>query len=197
MNYPKEQTEMISDVFDSIQGAGHHPGSECIRYCIPQCRSRVGESPLLHCYCPGLGYVKQVTTCHRRSKLTTSRHWGEKTAKFLEIVGRTSRNTSPRRQQDLELYPPLDRKPVQIIRHLSPDVWELSSSWLISDQEWTADFFCPLLYLPIGTLFSRILVPQIHYLLSEVYSRLFYIKSLFCHSYQQCTQCSLSSDFDL
>ena len=54
---------------------------------IPQCRPRVGESPLLHCNCPDLGYVEQVTTCRRRSKLTTSWYCGEETAKFLEIVG--------------------------------------------------------------------------------------------------------------
>ena len=44
--------------FDSIQGAVHQPGAECLGYCIPQCRPHVGESPLLHGNCPDLGYVE-------------------------------------------------------------------------------------------------------------------------------------------
>ena len=84
---------------------------------------------VLFCIVTMLGYVEQVPNCRRRSKLTTSRHCGEKTEKFLEIVRRTSRNISPRRQQDFELYPPLDRKPMQIIPHLSRDVGELWKHW--------------------------------------------------------------------
>ena len=60
---------------------------------------------------------------------------------------------------------------------------KISSLCLISDQKWATNLF-PLLHLPFGTLSINILVPQIHNLLSEVYSRPSYIKSLFQHSYQ-------------
>ena len=95
MNYPEGANRNDLRCFLTVSNVlFHHLGSECIGYYIQVCQSRVGESPLLHCHCPDLGYVKQVTTCRRRSKLTTSRHCGDRTAKFLEIVRRASRNTS-------------------------------------------------------------------------------------------------------
>ena len=68
MNYPEGAKRNDLRYFltaSKIQGAVHQPGAECLGYCIPQCRPRVGESPLLHCSCPDPGYVEQVTTYRR------------------------------------------------------------------------------------------------------------------------------------
>ena len=108
--------------FDSIQSAGYHPVSECIRYCIPECRSHVGESLLLHCYCPDLGYFKQVPTLSQTIEADDvpalwredSKVPGDSQAHFQKYISMSS--------ADFELYPPLDREPVQIIPHLSQDI---------------------------------------------------------------------------
>ena len=70
---------------------------------------------------------------------------------------------------------------------------------IVSDQKWAANLY-PFLHLSFGTLSLSVFVPQIHYRLSKVYSRPFYVKRLFrqtsaCTMSPRFSTCTLAMDF--
>ena len=85
INYPEGANRNELRCFWQYPRCSSSPWNGVPRVLYSKMSVRVGKGPLLHCNSPDLGYVEQLTTCRRRSKLMTSRHCGEETTKFLEI----------------------------------------------------------------------------------------------------------------